>query len=75
MTVDELSQTINKSIAELGFARIARPALTDIFSSGKASGFDIHENLETFAKNQNLEMANDVDEDFVVFSPAGAAKK
>jgi hypothetical protein len=69
MNTDDLKQTINKSIQELGFARIARPALIDVFSTGKPASFDIYDELKDFAEKNNFEIQNDEDEDFVVFSP------
>jgi hypothetical protein len=41
MTKDKLSQTITRSIKELGFARIARHAIIDVFSTGNPVSFDI----------------------------------
>lgn len=69
MTVDELTQTINKSIKELGFARISRPALIKIFSKGEPAGFDIQEDLMNFAQENNLEIRDAEEEDFVNFHP------
>ena len=71
MTRDELSQTIAKSIADLGFARIAKPAVLDVFSSGEAVSFDIHDRLKEFAASENLEYQDGADdEDFYVFRPS-----
>ena len=67
MTKDELSQTINQSIKELGFARIARPAILDIFSTGNPVSFDIHTELKEFAGNLGLDYQVEDDEDFYVF--------
>ena len=67
MTKDELSQTINQSIKELGFARIARPAILDIFSTGNPVSFDIHNELKEFAGNLGLDYQVEDDEDFYVF--------
>ena len=69
MTRNELAQTINQSIEKLGFARVARPAILDVFSTGEAVSFDIHDELEMFAVSQNLEFQDD--ENFVVFYPVG----
>lgn len=66
-TKDELTQTITKSIGELGFARIAKPAILDVFSSGEPASFDIHDKLKEFADNQGLNYQDDADEDFYVF--------
>lgn len=68
MTKDELSQTINQSIKELGFARIARSAILDIFSTGNPVSFDIHNEIQEFASNQGFEYQNE-GEDFVIFRP------
>lgn len=69
MTKDELTQTINRSIEELGFARIARAGILDVFSTGNPVSFDIHNEVETFAANQGFEYENE-GEDFVIFRPA-----
>jgi hypothetical protein len=70
LTRDELSQTITKAIKELGFARIAKPAVLDVFSSGEPASFDIHDKLKEFAATENLEYQNgEDDEDFLVFRP------
>lgn len=68
MNKNELSQTIERSIKELGFARIARSAVLDVFSTGNPVSFDIHDEIEKFAANQDLEYQND-GEAFVVFRP------
>ena len=65
MNRDELAQIIRKSIEELGFARIAKPAILNVFSTGEPS-FDIHEKLKEFAASENLEL-RDEDENFWVF--------
>ncbi len=67
MTKDELTQTINQSIKELGFARIAKPAIIDVFSTGEPVSFDIHDKLKEFADSQGLHYQDDNDEDFFVF--------
>jgi hypothetical protein len=67
MTKDELSQTITQSIKELGFARIARPAILDVFSTGNPVSFDIHNALKDFANSQGLSYQVEDDEDFIVF--------
>ena len=69
MTKNELSQTINQSIEELGFARIARPAILDVFSTGNPVSFDIHNELKEFADSQGLNYQVEDDEDFYVFRP------
>lgn len=70
LTKDELSQTITKSIEELGFARIAKPAVLDVFSTGEPVSFDIHDKLKEFAASGNLEYQDGEDEeDFLVFRP------
>ena len=67
MTKDELAQTITQSIKELGFARIAKPAILDVFSTGEPTSFDIHDKLKEFAADQSLNYQDDADEDFFVF--------
>jgi len=67
MTKDELAQTISQSIKELGFARIAKPAILDVFSTGEPTSFDIHDKLNEFAAGQGLNFQDDSDEDFYVF--------
>lgn len=67
MTKDELSQTISKSIEELGFARIAKPAIIEVFSTGNPVSFDIHDKVKEFAASQNLSYQTEDDEDFFVF--------
>ncbi len=68
MTKDELTQTINQSIKELGFARIAKPAIIDVFSTGEPVSFDIHDKFKEFADSQGLNYQDDdADEDFYVF--------
>ncbi len=71
MTKEELSQTINRSIKELGFARIARAAILDVFSSGNPVSFDIHDELKEFAAGQGFELQNE-GEDFVIFRPSNS---
>jgi hypothetical protein len=66
MTKDELSQTINQSIKELGFARIPRAGILNVFSTGNPVSFDIHNEIREFAANQGFEYENE-GEDFVVF--------
>jgi hypothetical protein len=68
MNKNELSQMIDQSIKELGFARIARSAVLDVFSTGNPVSFDIHNEIKEFAANQGFEYQND-GEDFVVFRP------
>lgn len=66
MTEDKLTQTINQSIKELGFARIARAGILDVFSNGNPASFDIHKKIEEFASNQGFKHEYD-GEDFVIF--------
>ena len=66
MNRDELAQIITKSIEELGFARIAKPVVLDVFSTGEPVSFDIHDKLKEFAASENLEL-QDEDENFWVF--------
>lgn len=70
MTKEELSQAITKSIEELGFARIKRAALVDVFASSTDVSFNIHDELKNFAESRGLEF-KDEDADFVVFRKAG----
>ena len=67
MTKEELTGIITKSIKELGFARIAKPAILDVFSTGEPVSFDIHDKLKEFADSQGLHYQDDNDEDFFVF--------
>lgn len=67
MTKNELTEIITQSIKELGFARIAKPAIIDVFSSGEPVSFDIHDKLKEFAASQNLNYRDDEDQDFFVF--------
>jgi hypothetical protein len=67
MTKDELTEIINQAIEKLGFARIAKPAILDVFSSGEPTSFDIHDKLTEFADTQGLNYQDDADEDFYVF--------
>ena len=48
-------QIITKSIEELGFARIAKLAVLDVFSTGEPVSFDIHDELKEFAASNDLE--------------------
>ncbi|HLM01837.1 MAG TPA: hypothetical protein VK400_12335 [Pyrinomonadaceae bacterium] len=65
MNQDNLSETINKSIEELGFARVPRTAVTDIFSFDEPVAFETHEKLREFAEKQGLEIREE--DDFVIF--------
>ncbi|MDQ3749267.1 MAG: hypothetical protein M3367_09705 [Acidobacteriota bacterium] len=67
MTKDKLTEIITQSIKELGFARIAKPAILDVFSTGEPTSFDIHDRLKEFADSQGLNYQDDDDEDFFVF--------
>lgn len=70
MTRDELAQIITQSIKDLGFARIAKPAILDVFSSGETASFDIHNELKEFASSQDLDYQDDSDKDFYIFRSA-----
>ncbi|HEX9962850.1 MAG TPA: hypothetical protein VGB00_18100 [Pyrinomonadaceae bacterium] len=70
MNQNNLTETINKSIEELGFARIPRAAVTDIFSSGEPVSFEIDEKLGEFAGEHGLEIREE--EDFVIFERKAA---
>ena len=75
MTKNELAQTISQSIEELGFARIAKPAILDVFSAGEPASFDIHEGLKEFAADQGLSYQNETDdEDFIVFQRSDSSR-
>lgn len=65
MNQDNLTETVWKSVEELGFARIPRAAVTEIFSSGEPVSFEINEKLREFAEKQNLEIREE--DDFVIF--------
>ncbi|HEX8247439.1 MAG TPA: hypothetical protein VF599_04585 [Pyrinomonadaceae bacterium] len=65
MNQNNLTETINKSIEELGFARIPRIAVTDTFSSGAPVSFETDEKLREFAAEQGLEIREE--DDFVIF--------
>lgn len=65
MNQDNLTETVRKSVEELGFARIPRAAVTEIFSSGEPVSFEINEKLREFAEKQNLEIREE--DDFVIF--------
>jgi hypothetical protein len=67
LTKDELTQIITDSIKELGFARIAKPAVLDVFSTGEPTSFDIHDKLKEFASSQGLDYQDADDVDFFVF--------
>ena len=67
MSKDELTEIINQSIEELGFARIAKPAIVDVFSTGEPIAFDIHDELQEYADSQGFTFQDDADEDFYVF--------
>jgi hypothetical protein len=70
MTQNELTQIVTESIENLGFARIKRAALVDVFDSGVADLSATQNQLEDFAKNNGLEFKSE-DGDFVVFYKAG----
>ena len=70
MTQDELTQIIIKSIEDLGFARIKRVALVDVFVSGTGDIMNIQNQLGNYAQTNGLEFKED-DADFVVFYKQG----
>ncbi len=70
MTQDELTQIVTKSIEELGFARIKRAALVDVFNFGDADLSAAQNQLASFAKSNGLEFKSE-DGDFVVFYKHG----
>lgn len=67
MDEKQLAETINKSFAELGFARIPKAAVVEIFSRGEPISFEVHERLEKFVASQSLELREEGD--FFVFEP------
>ena len=69
MTKDELTKTITDSIQQLGFARIAMPALHDVFTSSDEASFAIRDEVERFAANNGWTIQHE-GTDFVVFNPA-----
>lgn len=71
MTQDELTQIVKKSMEDLGFARIKRAALIDVFNSGEADLSTTQNQIASFAKSNGLEFKNE-DGDFVVFYKEGA---
>lgn len=70
MTENELTQTITKSIEDLGFARIKRAALIGVFNSGAENNLTPENQWGNYARSNNLEYKNE-DGDFVVFYKAG----
>ena len=72
MNKNDLTDTINRSIEELGFARIPRAALVDIFSTAETASFEVHDSLKDFANGEGLQIRQDSDEDFVVFERKAA---
>jgi hypothetical protein len=70
MIQDELTQIVTKSIEDMGFARIKRAALVDVFDSGTADVSNTQIQLENFAKSNGLEFKSE-DVDFVVFYQTG----
>jgi hypothetical protein len=70
MNKNDLTETVEKSLKELGFARVSRAAIHDIFSSGDSTApFETNDALKDFAAGHNLEISEDGD--FVVFEPKG----
>ncbi|HEY0049064.1 MAG TPA: hypothetical protein VGB68_07250 [Pyrinomonadaceae bacterium] len=70
MNQNNLTETIDKSIEELGFARIPRIAVTETFSSGEPVSFETNEKLREFAEKQGLEIREE--DDFVIFERKAA---
>lgn len=70
MTQDELTQIVIKSIEDLGFARIKRAALVDVFNSGEVGLSTTQNQIASFAKSNGLEFKSE-DGDFVVFYKEG----
>jgi hypothetical protein len=70
MNRNELTETITRSIEELGFARIKRAALIDVFASGTDISANTHHEINSFAESNGLESKNE-DGDFIVFYKAG----
>lgn len=71
MTKDELAKIITDSIQQLGFARIAMPALLDVFTSSDEASFAIHDEVESFAASNGWTIEHE-GTDFVVFNPAAS---
>lgn len=71
MNQDELTQIVTKSIEDLGFARIKRAALVDVYNSGAADLSATQNQIANFAKSNGLEFKSE-DGDFVVFYKEGA---
>ncbi len=70
MNKNDLRETVQRSLKELGFARVPRAAIHDIFSSGESmAAFETSDALKDFAAEQNLEIREDGD--FVVFESKG----
>jgi hypothetical protein len=70
MTQDELTQIVKKSMEDLGFARIKRAALVDVFNSGGTDLSGTQNQIEHFAKSNGLDFKSE-DGDFVVFYKVG----
>ena len=70
MTQDELTQIVTKSIEDMGFARIKRAALVDVFSSVAENLSAAQNQLENYASNNGFDFKHE-DGDFVVFYKAG----
>jgi hypothetical protein len=70
MNQDELTQIITKSIEDLGFARIKRVALVDVFTSSTKDILNTQNELGNYAQSHGLEFKEE-DADFVVFYKAG----
>jgi hypothetical protein len=73
MTKDELAESITNAIQQLGFARIAKPALLDVFTPDEQASFAIQDKLEGFATNHGWTTQHE-GTDFVLFHPASATE-
>lgn len=71
MTKDELAKTITDSIQQLGFARIAIPALLDVLTPDEQASFAIQDELERFAADHGWTTRHE-GTDFVLFHPAAS---
>lgn len=71
MNKNDLKETVNKSIEEMGFARISRAVVTDVFSAGGPVSFDARGRLDEFARENDFVVGEE--ENFVVFERRAAS--
>ena len=74
MTKEELERVATDGIQQLGFARIAMPAILKVFASEQQPSYEIHEKLTSFAESHGWTIQHESGE-FVVFYPAGTEPK